>query len=158
MQNMQKICQKICKPVLNMQNSDKSIVCIFCIYMHSPLCWCTSYIANMVIRRGYTMYIPGHCKCHFWRFQMFNFGTAASPIRCTNYSVLQKFNFCSSFVHWILNKFKNSFKLVGILSSLAGGSLTPRRPSLGTALAGLPVGPARRLLGHSQAATVGLLY
>ncbi len=25
MQNMQKICQKICKPVLNMQNSDKSI-------------------------------------------------------------------------------------------------------------------------------------
>ena len=39
MQNMQKICQKICKPVLHMQNSDKSIICIFCIYIHSPLCW-----------------------------------------------------------------------------------------------------------------------
>ncbi len=27
-----------------------------------------SYIADMVIWRGYTRYIPG--KCHFWRFQM----------------------------------------------------------------------------------------
>ena len=38
MQNMQKICQKICNPVFNMQNSDRSIFCIFCIYIHSPLC------------------------------------------------------------------------------------------------------------------------
>ncbi len=38
MQNMQKICQKICKPVWNMQNTDRSIFCIFVIYMHSPLC------------------------------------------------------------------------------------------------------------------------
>ncbi len=28
----------------------------------------TSYIANMVLRRGYTRYIPG--KCHFYRIQM----------------------------------------------------------------------------------------
>ena len=38
MQNMQKICQKICNPVFNMQNSDRFIFCIFCIYIHSPLC------------------------------------------------------------------------------------------------------------------------
>ncbi len=34
------------------------------------------------------------------RYLKFNFGTA-SPTRCTNYSVLQNFNFCSTFVKWI---------------------------------------------------------
>ncbi len=39
MQNMTKKITKICKPILNMQNTDRSIFCIFVIYMHSPLCW-----------------------------------------------------------------------------------------------------------------------
>ncbi len=46
----------------------------------------------------------------------FNFCTA-SPTRCTNYSVLQKSDFCSTFVHWILSILKISFKLVDILGS-----------------------------------------
>jgi hypothetical protein len=50
------------------------------------------------------------------RLPKFNLGTA-SPTRCTNYSVLQKFDFCSTLVHWIVNKFKSIFKLVDILSS-----------------------------------------
>ncbi len=29
--NMQTMCQKICKPVFNMQNTERSILCIFCI-------------------------------------------------------------------------------------------------------------------------------
>ncbi len=39
MQNIARNTQTICKPVLNIKNSDKSIFCIFCIYIHSPLCW-----------------------------------------------------------------------------------------------------------------------
>ncbi len=30
---------KICRPVWNMQNTYRSIFCLFVIYMHSPLCW-----------------------------------------------------------------------------------------------------------------------
>ncbi len=35
MQNMTKTITKICKPISNMQNTDRSIFCIFVIYMHS---------------------------------------------------------------------------------------------------------------------------
>ena len=38
------------------------------------------------------------------RLPKFNFGTA-SPTRCTNFSVLQKSDFCSTLVHWILRAF-----------------------------------------------------
>ncbi len=34
--NMQKICHKICKPVFNMQSTDRCIFCIvFCIYIYT---------------------------------------------------------------------------------------------------------------------------
>ncbi len=36
MQNTQKMCQKICKPVWNMQNTDRSIFCIFVIVYALP--------------------------------------------------------------------------------------------------------------------------
>ena len=50
--NMQKICKKYAKNMLNMQQKYainmqlicriciSLCICIFCIYMHSPLCWC----------------------------------------------------------------------------------------------------------------------
>ena len=38
-----KYAVKICRNMqFYMQNMHKSIYCIYCIYMHSPLCWCAS--------------------------------------------------------------------------------------------------------------------
>ncbi len=52
MQNTQEICQKIYKPVWNMQNTDRSIFCIFVTYI------CTPHFAD-VVRTAYTWNIRG---------------------------------------------------------------------------------------------------
>ena len=66
--NMQFICKKYAKNMLNMQqkyakNMQKICricislcICIFCIYMHSPLCWCSASNFNMTqwLRLGVT--------------------------------------------------------------------------------------------------------
>jgi hypothetical protein len=72
------------------------------------------------------------------KLQKFNFGTA-SPTRRNNYSVLQKSDFCSTYVHWILSIFKISFKLVDILSSGRETSWSPSQPGDGLARARGPL-------------------
>ena len=44
-----KYAVKICR---NMQNMQKSIYCIFCTYMHSPLCWCVTLMSSLTMEKA----------------------------------------------------------------------------------------------------------